>query len=149
MPPDSTDLPFFVYGTLLRGHPNHHLIRGGTLSVEPAVLSGASMYDAGSYPYVVLGGSEEVRGELVHIRPEAYGEVLAVLDRLEDFRGPGDPGNDYDRVALTVTTGAGRRVRAWVYVAGPASRQAVAAMPAVPGGDWAAYTARRRHSGRG
>jgi gamma-glutamylcyclotransferase (GGCT)/AIG2-like uncharacterized protein YtfP len=144
MPHDSTTLPFFVYGSLLRGHQYHRLIGGGTLSVRAAVLPEAAMYDAGSYPYVLLGGAGGVRGELVDVRPEEYAGVLGVLDRLEGCLGPGHPANDYDRLARSVVTDSGSSVLAWVYVASPAREREVRAMPRVPGGDWAAYTAASR-----
>ncbi|MDT9698064.1 gamma-glutamylcyclotransferase family protein [Streptomyces sp. P17] len=130
-------LPFFVYGTLRPGEPNHEVfLRGRTLKEEPATLVGALLYDGPGYPYVVEEPGAQVRGELITARPEEYAELLRTLDRLEDY-APGDPRNLYERVEREVLTGS-RPVRAWVYVAAPA----VAARLRTRGnliesGDWA------------
>ncbi|AZP17540.1 gamma-glutamylcyclotransferase family protein [Streptomyces aquilus] len=113
-------LPFFVYGTLRPGEPNHdHFLRGRTRAEEPARLHGAALYDGPGYPYAV----EEpgvVRGDLVTARPEEYAALLVALDRLEEY-APGDPRNLYERVEREVVREAdGTPVRAWVYVAAPA-----------------------------
>ncbi|MEY9488722.1 gamma-glutamylcyclotransferase family protein [Streptomyces calvus] len=122
-------LPFFVYGTLRPGGTNHdRFLRGRTLREEPGRLAGAVLYEGPGYPYAVeeeggavegsVGGS--VGGELVTARPEAYADLLAALDRLEEYV-PGDPRNLYERVARDVVRDAdGTVVRAWVYLAAPA-----------------------------
>jgi gamma-glutamylcyclotransferase (GGCT)/AIG2-like uncharacterized protein YtfP len=114
-------LPFFVYGTLRPGEPNHdRFLRGRTRSEEPGRLAGAVLYDGPGYPYAVEEPGGVVSGELVTALPEAYGELLVALDRLEDHV-PGDPRNLYERLARDVTRDAdGTTVRAWVYVAAPA-----------------------------
>ncbi|MGW7523786.1 gamma-glutamylcyclotransferase family protein [Streptomyces sp. NPDC054783] len=118
-----TPLPFFVYGTLRPGEANHDLfLRGRTTSEEPARLPGAVLYDGPGYPYAVEEPGGEVYGELVTCRPEAYEELLAALDRLEECT-PGDPRNLYERVARDVVRTDGTTSRAWVYLA--ASRVAV------------------------
>ncbi|MER7563199.1 gamma-glutamylcyclotransferase family protein [Streptomyces sp. NPDC097941] len=113
-------LPFFVYGTLRPGEANHDLfLRGRISSEEPGRLTGALLYDGPGYPYAVEGAGGEVMGELVTPRTDAYAELLAILDELEEYT-PGDPRNLYERVAREVTrTADGRAVRAWVYVAAP------------------------------
>ena len=114
-------LPFFVYGTLRSGEHNHDLfLRGRTGAQEPGLLRGAVLYDGPGYPYAVAerdGGT--VTGEIVTARPEAYAELLAVLDHLEEYV-PGDPASLYERVERDVTAAGGRTVRAWVYLAAPA-----------------------------
>ncbi|WP_329339501.1 gamma-glutamylcyclotransferase [Streptomyces sp. NBC_00663] len=120
-------LPFFVYGTLRPGEPNHdHFLRGRTRSEDPALLHGAALYDGPGYPYAVEEPGTlhsepgTVRGELVTARPEEYADLLVALDRLEEY-APGDPRNLYERVEREVVRDAdGTRVRAWVYVAAPA-----------------------------
>jgi gamma-glutamylcyclotransferase (GGCT)/AIG2-like uncharacterized protein YtfP len=113
--------PIFVYGTLRPGEANHDLfLRGRTRSVEPGRLHGAVLYDGPGYPYAVEEPGGTVHGELVTPSPEAYGELLVALDRLEGYT-PGDPRNLYERVGREVTrAGDGRAVRTWVYVAAPA-----------------------------
>ncbi|WP_045557424.1 gamma-glutamylcyclotransferase family protein [Streptomyces sp. FxanaA7] len=47
-------LPFFVYGTLRPGEPNHDLfLRGRTVAEEPARMRGMALYDGPGYPYAV------------------------------------------------------------------------------------------------
>nr|WP_198536276.1 gamma-glutamylcyclotransferase family protein [Streptomyces resistomycificus] len=131
-------LPFFVYGTLRPGEANHGLfLRGRTRSEEPGRLVGAVLYDGPGYPYAVWGRGGVVHGEVVTALPEAYGELLAALDRLEEYV-PGDPRNLYERVECEVTLGGeGRAVRAWVYVAAPsvAARLRARGTP-IGSGDW-------------
>ncbi|MGP4011069.1 gamma-glutamylcyclotransferase family protein [Streptomyces sp. 4N124] len=137
----SARLPFFVYGTLRPGEPNHDLfLRGRTEAEEPARLTGALLYDGPGYPYAVEDvGGRFVCGELVTARPEAYGELLAALDQLEEY-APGDPRNLYERVVRDVTREAdGTAVCAWVYVAAPAVAVRLRARgKLIEGGDWRA-----------
>ncbi|MFF7328880.1 gamma-glutamylcyclotransferase [Streptomyces sp. NPDC008150] len=139
-------LPFFVYGTLLPGgaHHDRHL-RGRTRHEEPAVLPGAVLYPGPGYPYAVeeppaaSAAGPGVRGGIVTPHPGAYAELLAGLDELEEYV-PGDPNSPYVRVARAAVLGDGTRVRAWVYVAGPAvaARLRAHGRP-ITGGDWRAY----------
>ncbi|WP_369252268.1 gamma-glutamylcyclotransferase family protein [Streptomyces sp. R41] len=113
------ELPFFVYGTLRPGEHNHDLfLRGRTESEEPGRMRGAVLYDGPGYPYAVEEPGGVVCGEVVTALPEAYGELLAALDRLEEYV-VGDPRNLYERVVRDVTRADGSVVRAWVYVAAP------------------------------
>ncbi|MGW1210538.1 gamma-glutamylcyclotransferase family protein [Streptomyces sp. NPDC002499] len=116
-------LPFFVYGTLRPGEVNHDLfLRARTRSETPARLTGAVLYDGPGYPYAVEAPGGVVYGELVTALPDHYEELLAALDRLEEY-APGDPSNLYERVAREVRCeeegGGGGGVLAWVYVAAP------------------------------
>nr|WP_190014123.1 gamma-glutamylcyclotransferase family protein [Streptomyces lucensis] len=112
-------LPFFVYGTLRPGEPNHDLfLRGRTAAEEPARLPDAVLYDGPGYPYAVDRPGTEVRGELVTARTETYEDLLTALDRLEEYV-PGDPRNLYVRVTRDVLRPDGTAVRAWVYLAAP------------------------------
>ncbi|MEU8704859.1 gamma-glutamylcyclotransferase family protein [Streptomyces sp. NPDC048565] len=139
--------PFFVYGTLLPGEPNHdRFLRGRTQEERPALLPGALLYEGPGYPYAIEGHGT-VRGALVTAAPGAYAELLAMLDGLEQYLGPDHPRNLYERVArraVPVTpdapvgpeadlsggprtgasggpgkapSGRGGSVRAWVYLA--------------------------------
>ncbi|MFE1441497.1 gamma-glutamylcyclotransferase family protein [Streptomyces sp. NPDC058739] len=142
MTPDSPRrLPFFVYGTLRPGEPNHDaFLRGRTRAEDPARLTGAVLYDGPGYPYAVEEAGGEVSGELVTARPEAYGRLLEELDRLEEYV-PGDPRRSlYERVAREVTRDADRTaVRAWVYLAAPSVAVRLRARGRlIAGGDWLA-----------
>lgn len=134
-------LPFFVYGTLRPGEPNHDLfLRGRTRAEEPARLAGAVLYDGPGYPYAVEEPGGAVSGELVTAHDAAYGELLAVLDRLEECTAPGDPRNLYERVVREVVrTADGTAVRAWVYLAAPpVAVRLRASGKLIEGGDWRA-----------
>ncbi|WP_369389017.1 gamma-glutamylcyclotransferase family protein [Streptomyces sp. CG1] len=133
-----TPLPFFVYGTLRPGEVNHDLfLRGRTTAEEPARLPGAALYDGPGYPYAVERPGGAIRGELVTARPESYAELLAALDRLEEY-APGDPQSLYERVARqAVRTADGAPVRAWVYLAAPRVAAALRANGTrIEDGDW-------------
>ncbi|MEV6955491.1 gamma-glutamylcyclotransferase family protein [Streptomyces sp. NPDC051183] len=134
----SAPLPFFVYGTLRPGEVNHDLfLRGRTASEEPARLPDAVLYDGPGYPYAVDRPGSAVVGELITAAPEAYGELLAALDLLEEYRGPGRPGNVYDRTAREALRPDGTAVRAWVYLAAaPLARRLAESGTEIPGGDW-------------
>ncbi|WP_318218451.1 gamma-glutamylcyclotransferase family protein [Streptomyces sp. SCL15-6] len=113
-PVDAEHLPFFVYGTLRPGGPHHaRFLSGRTRAGEPARLTGATLCPGPGYPYAVEDDGGVVRGDLVTPSPEAYDDLLAALDRLEEYV-PGDPRNLYDRVARDVVRDAdGTSVRAW------------------------------------
>ncbi|MFJ9050085.1 gamma-glutamylcyclotransferase family protein [Streptomyces bacillaris] len=110
--PPTDELPFFVYGTLLPGEPNHELfLRGRTTGERPAVLPRALLYDGPGYPYAI-DGHGRVHGTLLTAVPGVYGELLGLLDHLEEYLGPGHPRNLYERVVREVElpgeSGAGR-----------------------------------------
>ncbi|MFG2875821.1 gamma-glutamylcyclotransferase family protein [Streptomyces sp. NPDC048337] len=131
-------LPFFVYGTLRPGEVNHDLfLRGRTVAEEPASLPDAALYDGPGYPFAVHCPGSAVVGELITAAPGAYGELLAALDRLEEYEGPGRPGNVYDRIARQALRLDGTPVRAWVYLASPLlARDLRETGTEIPGGDW-------------
>ncbi|WP_367572867.1 gamma-glutamylcyclotransferase family protein [Streptomyces globisporus] len=134
------ELPFFVYGTLLPGEPNHDLfLRGRTAGERPAVLPRALLYDGPGYPYAIEGHGR-VHGTLLVAAPGVYGELLGLLDHLEEFLGPGHPRNLYERVVREVElpgTGDGGSVRAWVYLAANAvTRSLRTGGVRIPEGRW-------------
>ncbi|WP_234314014.1 MULTISPECIES: gamma-glutamylcyclotransferase family protein [unclassified Streptomyces] len=134
----SDRLPFFVYGTLRPGEVNHDLfLRGRTASEEPAVLPDAALYEGPGYPYAIHRPGTAVVGELITAAPDAYGRLLAALDQLEEYGGPGRPGNMYDRIARPTLRPDGTTVRAWVYLAAPLiARDLRESGTEIPGGDW-------------
>jgi gamma-glutamylcyclotransferase (GGCT)/AIG2-like uncharacterized protein YtfP len=133
-------LPFFVYGTLRPGEHNHRLfLRGRTAREEPARLEGALLYDGPGYPYAIEAPGT-VLGDLVTAKPGEYGELLAVLDELEEYEAPGDPRNVYVRAARDVLRADGTAVGAWVYFAAPrVARELRSRGRPIDGGDWIAH----------
>jgi gamma-glutamylcyclotransferase (GGCT)/AIG2-like uncharacterized protein YtfP len=137
---DPCHLPFFVYGTLRPGEPNHdRFLRGRTLSEESGRLPDAVLYDGPGYPWAVEEPGGAVHGELVTARPEGYGRLLLELDELEEYV-PGDPRSLYVRVERDVVRRRdGAAVRSWVYLAGAAVAAGLRADGRrIEGGDWTA-----------
>ncbi|MEV3873540.1 gamma-glutamylcyclotransferase family protein [Streptomyces sp. NPDC049906] len=135
-------LPFFVYGTLRPGgtyHDSH--LRDALATVVPARLPDAALHDGPGYPYAVAAPPPaEVLGDLVTVRPADHDALLASLDALEEYAGPGDARNEYERVVREVLTPDGTAVPAWVYLAAPrvADRLRRSGTP-IAGGDWLAH----------
>jgi gamma-glutamylcyclotransferase (GGCT)/AIG2-like uncharacterized protein YtfP len=93
----------FVYGTLKRGHGNHHWLAGAPF-LGQALLPDVVLHDLGPFPMAVPGEGV-VRGEVYAV--DAAG--LARLDRLEGYP------RLYDRRALPLADGR----HAWVYLGRP------------------------------
>jgi gamma-glutamylcyclotransferase (GGCT)/AIG2-like uncharacterized protein YtfP len=138
-PEPAPRLPFFVYGTLRPGEANHdRFLRGRTASLQPARLTGVVLYDGPGYPYAVEEPGAVTHGDLVTALPDAYPQLLAALDRLEEYT-PGDPRNLYERVARDVVRADGTTARAWVYLAAPPVAARLRAHGTrIPDGDWPA-----------
>lgn len=127
---------YFVYGTLLRGMPNHSMLAREARLVLPARLKGTIYHLPEGYPMLAEDDSGTVFGEAV-LLPEGS-PVLKALDRLEDYIGPGHPDNLYERVEREVDiSGRDAKARARVYVCPPHRLGWVKKTGApVPGGDW-------------
>jgi gamma-glutamylcyclotransferase (GGCT)/AIG2-like uncharacterized protein YtfP len=117
-PQDSSpQLPLFAFGTLRRGHENHHFLAGRYLWVTSATLPGWRRgIAAHGFPAVTRDPTAVVEdGELFVLHPAVHADVLAEIDQLEDLP-PGElVGPYYTRIPLPVVTGDGVRM-AWVYV---------------------------------
>jgi gamma-glutamylcyclotransferase (GGCT)/AIG2-like uncharacterized protein YtfP len=119
--------PVFVYGTLKRGEPNHHWLRGA-IRLGRRRLAGVHLHDLGSYPKAVR--AEAAAGDRLDSTTCLHGELylvedsgLARLDRLEDVP------HDFVRHRVRLTDGES----AWAYLG---RRQQVIGLPLVPFGDW-------------
>lgn len=89
----------FVYGTLMTGMHNHYLIEPYLKQVKVAITEGI-LYDLPyGYPAMVVGKGV-VYGELMELHN--IEKALADLDNLEDYNGPDNPNNLYDRVIQEV-----------------------------------------------
>lgn len=128
----------FVYGTLRRGGVNHRLLEAANFCGETSI-PGFVMWSFGAYPAVVpaesAGAAPSIKAELY----EVDAGLLARLDRLEDYYGPGHPRNLYDR--REATDAAGRR--AFLYVLEPhrlEQKPFSKRKQLLPGGDWMART---------
>jgi len=118
----------FVYGTLRAGESNHGLLKGAVCLSLSAHVSG-TMLDTGlGYP-AVTEGSGKVWGEMY----EVDDDTLKRIDELEDYYGPGDPRNLYERVKTAALTDRGQ-VQTWIYVSDRFKSGFV-----IPHGDWKSY----------
>lgn len=101
----------FVYGTLLQGLERHTAL-GDSAFVGPAIMSGAKLYDLGTYPGVVQGEGE-VTGELYRVSAQ----VLAELDGIEGYSTEAPEASLYIRAQHPVRLFAtGASLQAHVYV---------------------------------
>lgn len=135
----TTQLPFFVYGTLRSGQGNHRLVEGTLDALRAARLPGHCLYAHG-LPWAAASDAPgaHVTGELLQVRPGDYAAVLDRLDRLEGYHPPRR--QLYVRTALRVEyrdPEDGWQDRdAWVYLGGDSFPRDPALL--VASGDWAA-----------
>jgi gamma-glutamylcyclotransferase (GGCT)/AIG2-like uncharacterized protein YtfP len=114
LPASGSSPPIFLYGTLLRGEPAHHLLEDRVTFVEDATVAG-TLISLGQYPGL-LAGRGRVRGEVWRLRAP---EVLRTLDEYEGY--------NFERCTTTATLARGRRVRVLVYrYRGPRTRAQLA-----------------------
>lgn len=105
-------LPLFVFGTLRRGHANHHYLEGRYLRVVEASLPGYRRVE----PLMIAPHvGSEVDGELFFLPQDLYDAILADCDDLEGIP-PGELcGSEYQRKQVQVITPEGCYT-AWAYV---------------------------------
>ncbi len=95
----------FVYGTLRKGHGNHHVIK----EVMDKMIGKGYLYGTVNYsglPRLKLDGLDMVKGEVYELKDE---EGLIPLDQLE-----GHP-YCYERKEVRVNMGVGGREKVFVY----------------------------------
>lgn len=132
-------LPFFVYGTLLRGFGNYRwALDGNTDNIIEAEITGFEMYSAGGFPYAVQVEDEtkKIQGELMFVQEDKFASVLRGLDRLEGYP------NHYDRIETVAVTkdGEEREIQCRVYVY--ARKSDMRGLYKVESGSWREYTNR-------
>lgn len=108
----------FVYGTLRRGEPAHHLIADTTCVAEAHTPPHYTMVSLGEYPALVEGGRTAIVGEVYRVDRVR----LAMLDDYEEAPA------FYRRVTIEV---AGLQVQLYVLPA-----QHAQDAPIIPSGDW-------------
>lgn len=121
----------FIYGTLLPGECNHHVVSGRMEAGPPGQIAGR-LVDCGDYPAAVRDSVSRERNSIIRGRWIAVDrEALAAMDELEEFMGI-EESNDYERVWVRDAAAANRA--GWAYVwAGDRG------CPAIPGGYWPDY----------
>ncbi len=109
----------FVYGTLLLGEVNHHILRGARWIGPARTEARYALHDLGEYPAIVEGGSSAVAGEL-------YAVDAATLDAMDQLEG--HP-RFYRRLPVVLLGG----LPAETYVISP---HRSTRYPSIAGGDW-------------
>jgi gamma-glutamylaminecyclotransferase len=107
----------FVYGTLLSGQVNHHLLAGGLCLGPHRTAPTFTLFNLGTYPGLVRGGATAVAGEVYRID----GATLRRLDVLEEYP------RLYGRILIPTPYG-----ETWVYH----YRGGLAGRAVIPSGDW-------------
>jgi len=129
-------LPFFVYGTLLPGQPNHYLLGNAIVKMETAVFPHGLLFDMGNYPMMIEQSGKQVKGQLITIDPSSYAPVMANLDLLEGYNPKRPIHSAYCRLERMVELENGRFQTAWMYLGHPTY---VKGLPPIHSGDWAAH----------
>lgn len=141
---DPSQLPFFVYGSLLPGQANAGLWADDVVAQQAAVLPHGRLYSLGEYPVLLENGANEggsVKGMVMTARPESYAALLARLDALEAYYPAAPEESEYLRVVREARLMDGTAVPAWVYIG---QVNFTPHLPLVPDGDWLAYVARQQ-----
>jgi len=102
----------FVYGTLRRGQPDHHLLERNVLQVEEATIPGLQ-YFMPDGSRTVIAGVDRVAGQLLTCAN--LDEALQAMDRIEGY-DPFRTDNFVERVHLLATTADGKKHPCYVYV---------------------------------
>ncbi len=110
-----------VYGTLLAGLPNHHVLsalypnRTPTLVGTGVTANAFRMYSLGFFPAITPGGDKGVHVECYEIPYGCEEQALRILDHLEGYRGPDDKRNLYRREKQVALIN-GQEISGWLYI---------------------------------
>ncbi len=134
--PDRPLAAVFVYGSLLAGLGNHHVLqrhRAALAGLATTAEARFQMWSLGAFPAVSRGGRQRIQGEVYRVGTEG----LRALDRLE-----GHP-EFYRRELLPVVL-CDRVESAWAYLRPASQRRG----PLVSDGDWRAFRHHFNHQRR-
>lgn len=109
----------FVYGTLLAGEHNHHLLETADFVAAASTRSLYTLHNYGGFPAAVLGGSSAIFGEVYAIDVP----TLERLDRLESHP------RFYRRTPIVLEQG----LSADIYLLRP---EQVDGLPIITSGNW-------------
>lgn len=127
---------FFVYGTLMTGCSNHHVIPKNSIeNIQKATINNVELYShiSGEYPCMIEGNSK-VSGEVITIKESRLREALRAMDLLEDYDEDAPTSeNLYNREIKEVVLESGETIQAYVYMYNP--KQKGLGEP-IPDGNW-------------
>ena len=141
-----TQLPFFVYGTLLPGQPNAYLWGESIAQMEMAWFENGRLYDCGPYPMLIEETAVlPIHGQLITIHPDQYDAILTRIDTLEGYTPQQPDQATYQRVSRQVWVGhthphTQRRAWAWLYLG---RADLTTHLPPIPSGNWVTYAVNR------
>ena len=96
----------FVYGTLMKGKRNHHLLETSTF-IDNGSIEGFYMFDLGTYPGIAKSNyNSKVIGEVYKVDEK----TMEMLDILEEV------GYLYNKEEVEVILNNGETVNAFVYI---------------------------------
>ena len=136
-----TDLPFFVYGTLLPGQPNYRLWGDSISRMEYGRIKDCQLFDMGAYPMMVESKEKYVHGMLVFVIPEHTNEMIIKIDELEGYDPEKHGESAYNREMREVELESKKTVTVWVYLG---HKKYIDQERPVPGGKWAKHVARKK-----
>lgn len=114
----------FVYGTLLKGFGNNHLLNNSTFICD-AIMRGLKMFDLGFYPACIVTNNPNdiIVGEVYEV---TWGKLMGELDRLEGYP------RYYDRIEKEFES-EDFEDDAWIYIQ---SNYQVKGNPVIASGNW-------------
>ena len=136
-----TDVPIFVYGTLLPDQPNFRLWKDSISRLEYGRIKDCQLFDMGAYPMLVESKEKYVHGMLVFVIPEYVDEMITRIDELEGYDPEKHGVSAYNREMREVELESGKTVTAWVYLG---HNKYIDQEKPVPGGKWAKHVARKK-----
>ena len=106
----------FVYGTLKAGEKlDRKTFADKRVSVKPALIEG-TLYDAGWFPAVKLGGKNTVHGEVHQFNKKDIDSIVGIMDSIEGYNpSRKNEHNLYVRRIVVVKSKDGEKLKAYVY----------------------------------
>lgn len=105
----------FVYGTLRKGMYNYDLFLRNEDSFRYYAYAKGSLMSicAKVYPAYLKEGHDMILGE-IH---EVSEETMKLIDKLEEYHGPDDPKNEYNKELCDIYNEQGEKIeQAYIYV---------------------------------
>ncbi|MED3662787.1 gamma-glutamylcyclotransferase family protein [Ureibacillus sp. FSL K6-8385] len=134
---------FFVYGTLMSGCSNHHVIPKDSIeNIQKATIHNVELYShiSGEYPCMIEGNSK-VYGEVLTIKESHFRKALQAMDLLEDYdENAPKSDNLYNREIREVVLETGETIQAHVYMYNPKHE---GLGERIPEGNWKTWTEKK------